>query len=105
MQLRNGTHSTLTETATLVVSVLKRIPGVKMIAPGEIKKAGRRKGGGRHLTVVYTSGGCELIITGQSVQKIAVHTITDAQPIIAVLRQHKKLQSFTVSERTRKPGI
>ncbi len=101
---RGKRHTTLTETATRVVREIERLPGIKMIGPGEIKKAGRRQGGTRHLTVVYTTAGLELIITGQSVQKVSIHTDTP-QEIYKKLRTAKALKKFTFLERERKPGI
>jgi hypothetical protein len=100
---RGREHTTLTETAALVVGELYKIPGIKMIAPGEINTASRRKGGKRFVTVVATNGGCELIITGQSVQKVAVHT-DDVTAITRALKQTKTLREFTFSERSRFPG-
>ena len=102
---RGREHTTLTETAKLVVDVLERLPGVKMIAPGEIKKAGRRKGGGRHCTIVYTRAGFELLITGQSVQRVAVHTYGDPKLVVTALEKGKALRAFAFSTRERKPGI
>jgi len=103
MKKRGTRHTTLTETATLVVRELERLPGIKMIAPGEIKTAGRRQGGARHLTAVYTTAGLELIITGQSVQKVSVHT---ADPVLVFkhLKKAKNLRLFTFTSRDRKPG-
>ena len=101
---RGREHTSLTETAKEVVRVLERIPGVKMIAPGEINVGARGRGGNRYVTIVYTTAGFELIITGQSVQKVAVHT-EQSELVTALLREHKKLQSFTFKERERKPEI
>ncbi len=102
---RGREHTSLTETAREVVRVLERIPGVKMIAPGEINVSAR--GGARFITVVYTTAGFEMIISGQSVQKVAVHVDTppEAAAIVELLVHHKKLQGFTIKERERKPGI
>lgn len=102
---RGKSHTTLTETAALVVRALERIPGVKMIAPGEIRTTGRRKTGNRHVTTVFTVAGFELIITGQSVQKVAVHTESDPQTVFMELRNSKSLSHMTFKERERKPGI
>lgn len=102
---RGREHTTLTETATIVVRTLERIPGVKMIAPGEIRTTQRRKGGKRHLTLVYTRAGFELIITGQSVQKVAVHTDGDPHAVAAALLAHKDLREFDTKTRERKPGV
>ena len=100
---RGREHTTLTETAAIVVHELYKIPGIKMIAPGEIS-TGSKRGGRRFVTVVETTSGCELIITGQSVQKVAVHT-DNVAAILPVLSQTKSLREFTFSERSRKPGI
>ncbi len=102
---RGREHTTLTETASLVVRVLERLPGVKMIAPGEIRTTQRRKGGKRHLTLVYTTAGFELIITGQSVQKVAVHTTGDVSAVGHALLAHKELREFDTNVRERKPGM
>jgi len=100
---RGREHTTLTETAALVVRELEKLPDIKMIAPGEIKTTRRGKVGRRHVTVVTTPAGCELLITGQSVQKVAVH-VSDVQRIIQQLQTAKALRGFTVSERFRLPG-
>lgn len=101
---RGKDHTTLTETAELVVSVLKRLEGVKMIAPGEIKTNSRKGAGARFVTAVYTTAGMEMIISGQSVQKVAVHT-SEPKTVFKTLQTHKKLKDFTFKERERKPGI
>lgn len=101
---RGRDHTTLTETAALVIRALTKLPDIKMIAPGEIKTAGRRTRGGRHVTGVITTAGLELIITGQSVQKVAVHTDTP-ELVFALLSSDKLLKHFTFSTRERKPGV
>lgn len=101
---RGKEHTSLTETADVVVRELEKIPGIKMIAPGEIRTSSRAASG-RFVTVVYTTAGFELLISGQSAQKVAVHTDEPARAIIAVLKQTKKLREFTFKERERKPGI
>ena len=101
---RGKEHTTLTETAEEVVSVLKGLSGIKMIAPGMITTNGR-KSGGRFVTIVYTTAGFELIISGQSVQKVAVHAEkTNLKAIIEVLKSSKRLKNFEFKERERKPG-
>lgn len=102
---RGKEHTTLTETAQEVVHVLKSVPGVKMIAPGEIKTNSRKGAGARFVTAVYTTAGMELIISGQSVQKVAVHTTTNSRSIFKALQEHKKLKNFSFKERERKPGV
>ena len=99
---RGSTHTTLTETATAVVKVLEKVPTIKMIAPGIIDA---RRSGPRHITVVHTTAGFELIISGQGVQKVAVHTTAGSKDLVKLLKTHKSLAHFTVKERVRKPGI
>lgn len=101
---RGSEHTTLTETAVSVVRELRKIPSIKMIAPGIIKTTGRRQGGGRFITAVYTTAGLELIITGQSVQKVAVHT-DQPEHVVKHLKTAKSLRDFAVNERDRKPGV
>ncbi len=101
---RGKEHTTLTETAALVVSVLKRLNGVKMIAPGMIKTQSRKGSSSRFVTAAYTTAGIELIITGQSVQKIAVHA-DKPREVFHALQNSKKLQNFSFKERERKPGV
>ncbi len=102
---RGKEHTTLTETAEEVVSVLKGQKGVKMIAPGIINTNGR-KSGGRFVTIVHTSGGFELIISGQSVQKVAIHAEkANVRAIIEELKTSKKLRQFSFKERERMPGL
>ena len=101
---RGREHSTLTETATLVAKELERIPGIKMIAPGEIRTNRSSRGGKRFITAVITTAGLELIVTGQSVQKVAVHTAS-AKQVVEKLKNTKSLRDFVFSVRERKPGI
>ena len=103
MQKRGREHSTLTETADLVVSELMKLPG-KMIAPGEIR-TNRKAAATRYVTATYTTAGFELLISGQSSQKVAVHTTADARSILRSLKESKKLREFVFKERERKPGI
>lgn len=100
---RGRQHTTLTETAALVVKELYNIPGIKMIAPGEIS-TGSKRGGKRYITIVHTTAGCEIIVSGQSVQNIAVH-MSDTSNLYAALKQTKTLREFTFKERRREPGI
>lgn len=102
---RGRSHTTLTETAAEVVAVVKRHPGVKMIAPGHITNTGRRGATQKFLTIIYTSAGLELLITGQGTQKVAVHTNANPRQVTDYLKTHKKLRDFTVKTRVRKPGI
>lgn len=73
-----------------------------MIAPGEIR-TNARGASGRFVTCVYTTAGFELIVSGQSAQKIAVHTSTNPYHIFATLKTSKKLREFVFKERERKP--
>lgn len=103
---RGKEHTTLTETAQEVVSVLKLQTGVKMIAPGMIKTTSRKGSGNRFVTVVYTNAGFELIISGQSAQNVAVHTEKRAtEAVVEALKTAKKLRNFEFKERTKKPGV
>ncbi|MCA9354969.1 hypothetical protein KC865_00250 [Candidatus Kaiserbacteria bacterium] len=102
-KLRGRSHTTLTETADLVVRELEKVAGIKMIAPGEIR-TNKRSASGRFVTVSFTQAGFELLISGQSSQKVAIHTDKDSRLIIAELRNSKKLRDFIFKERVRKPG-
>ena len=103
---RGTEHTTLTETAEEVVVVLKRMSGVKMIAPGIINTNSRKGAGNRFITVVYTQAGFELIISGQGVQKVAIHAEKeDIKAIVRALKSDKHLKNFLFKERERKPGI
>ncbi|MEX2340972.1 MAG: DUF2103 domain-containing protein [Candidatus Paceibacterota bacterium] len=100
---RGREHTTLTETAQQVVTILKKFDNIKMIAPGIIKTSARGAGE-RYITAVYTAAGMELIISGQSVQKVAVHT-PDPEAVFSVLQKDKRLRNFSFKERERKPGV
>ncbi len=101
---RGSSHTTLTETADIVVRALERAPGIKMIAPGIIDA---RRSGPRFITVVYTTAGFEMIISGTGVQKVAVHVVepTAAATLIKKLKTNKNLRLFTWNEREKKPGV
>lgn len=101
---RGSSHTTLTETADIVVRELERAGGIKMIAPGIIVA---KRSGPRFITVVYTTGGFELIISGTGVQKVAIHLITPmtARTLIKTLKTNKNLKLFNWNEREKKPGI
>jgi len=101
---RGKEHTTLTETATKVVRELEKLPGIKMIAPGEIRSGARKRGGRRFVTAIFTTAGMELLISGQSVQKVAIHT-EHPQLIFNQLKNSKSLQNFKFKKRERKPGI
>ncbi len=101
---RGREHTTLTETATEVVHILKGITGVTMIAPGIIK-SNTKASGKRFVTAVFTTAGMELIISGQSVQKVAVHfKAGESGRIFKELQSHKKLSHIEFKTRDRKPG-
>ncbi len=100
---RGKSHTSLTETAEEVVRILKRIPNVKMIAPGQIKTGTKKGASKKYLTISYTTGGFEMLISGQSTQKVAVHT-ENPQQVATALLSHKKLAHFFIKERVRKPG-
>lgn len=100
--IRGGTHTTLTETAEQVVKIIETIPGVTLVSPGIIKK---NNSGKRYITGVFIAAGMELIISGQSVQKVAVHCNPDLAPhIFHSLTLHKKLVGFEFKTREKKPG-
>ncbi len=101
---RGSSHTTLTETADLVVRELERAGGIKMIAPGVIVA---KRSGARFITVNYTQAGFELIISGTGVQKIAVHVLepTAARQLIKKLKTNKNLKQFEWNEREKRPGI
>ncbi len=104
-RLLGGTHTTLTETAEEIVRVLEKIPEVTLISPGIISKD-RSRGGTRIVTAVFTTAGMELLISGQGIQKVAVHCNPDsAQYIFSTLSAHKKLPNFIFKTRERKPGM
>ena len=101
---RGSAHTTLTDTADLVVRELERAGGIKMIAPGIIDA---KRSGKRYITAIYTSAGFELIISGTGVQKIAIHLVKPelGRELIKKLKANKNLQLFTWNEREKKPGI
>jgi hypothetical protein len=104
-KLRGGTHTTLTETAEAVVEILEKIPGVTMLSPGIITQRQSRNGK-RRVTGVFTNAGMELLISGQGVQKVAVHCHPEIAPhIFTALSQHKKLALFIFKTREKRPGV
>lgn len=96
-------HSTVTDSAAQVIGVLRKLPDVKRIAPGQIKQS-QKKGGKKFLTLVHTNAGLEMIVTGNSVQKVTVFT-ENSKKVAAALLKSKDLQPFTITERERRPGI
>lgn len=103
MKARGREHSTLTETAALVVREMEKIPGIKMIAPGEIR-TNQRSTNTHFVTATYTNAGFELLISGQGSQKVAVHTTDNPTIVFTTLKTSKKLREFVFKERERKPG-
>lgn len=101
---RGREHSSLTETAEIVVYELKKIPGIKMIAPGEIR-SNKKSASTRYITANFTVAGFELLISGQSIQKVAVHTDRNPVTIFDTLKDSKKLKDYVFKTRERKPGI
>ncbi|MEK7639298.1 MAG: DUF2103 domain-containing protein [Patescibacteria group bacterium] len=101
---RGREHSSLTETAAIVVAELKKIPGIKMIAPGEIRP-NRTGSGTRFVTAVHTKAGFELLVSGQSSQRVAVHTNSNPRTVFAALKASKQLRDWVFKERERKPGV
>ena len=101
---RGREHTTLTETAALVTKELSKLPHIKMIAPGEIRTTNKRTAGTRYVTAITTTAGLELLISGQSVQKLAIHT-DRPRYIVNQLKNTKSLRDFVFNERERKPGV
>lgn len=104
MKNRGREHSTLTETAAVVVHELKKIPGIKMIAPGEIRTS-KRGAQTTYVTASFTTAGFELLINGQSSQRVAVHTENAPEVVFNQLKERKRLREFVFKTRVRKPGI
>jgi hypothetical protein len=78
---------------------------VTNISPGIITKSTSRSGK-RYVAGAFTNAGMELIISGQSVQKVAVHCNAELAPhIFQTLSQYKKLTDFTFKTRVKKPGV
>ena len=103
---RGTTHTTLTETASEVVSILKSLQGIKMIAPGIITQNKGGNAGKRFVTISITQAGFELLITGQGIQKVSIHAEKNAVvEILEGLKSSKKLKNFSFKQRDRKPGI
>ncbi len=104
---RGRSHTTLTETSEKIVSVLEKMSGIKMIAPGKISTASKSRSGQRHCTIVYITAGFELIISGQGVQNVAVHLvdIANTSAITQALKNHKSLTAFAWRERHSKLGL
>lgn len=103
--LRGGEHTTLTETAEMVVKILETIPGITLVSPGQIKKR-TSSSNHRYVTAVFTNAGMELLIAGQGIQKVAAHCNPDLAPhIFSALAGHKKLDGVKFKSRERKPGV
>jgi hypothetical protein len=101
---RGREHSTLTETAAVVVHELKKLPGIKMIAPGEIRTS-KRGAQTVYVTASFTTAGFELLINGQSSQRVSVHTDSTPETVFQQLQERKRLREFVFKSRVRKPGI
>ena len=101
---RGRNHTTLTETAKMVVAIVATCPGVKMIAPGEIAAS---RANSQRITITHTTSGLLLTISGQGVQRVAVHTTShdDTRQIVRRLKAAKSLRRFIIAERTMQPGI
>lgn len=101
---RGRSHTTLTTTAASIVKLIETQSGVKMIAPGEISSA---RSSVQRLTITFTRAGLSLTISGEGIQRLAVHTTNEltAKNIATTLKQAKKLRGFIISERVRRPGI
>lgn len=101
---RGRQHTTLTQTARLVVRIIERQAGIKMIAPGEIAPARSKS---QRITITYTKAGAELNISGTGIQKVAIHTISPeaSAALVTALKNSRQLQHYTISERMRAPGM
>ena len=103
---RGKKHTTLTETASEVVKIVKKIPGINMVAPGIISKNQRRGSGQRYVTIVKTNAGLQLIISGQGTQKVAVHCENkDVDRVISSITEHRDLSHIIFKLRERRPGV
>lgn len=100
---RGGTHTTLIGAAQLVVREIDRLPEylVKRVSPGVISDPSRS--GSRHLTFIYTNVGIEMLISGDGVQTVSVHT-DHPQQVTTALREARRLKNFAFHERERRPG-
>ena len=101
---RGQRHTTLTETARTVVKIVESCAGVKMVAPGEISSS---RANSRRITISHTTSGLQLTISGQGVQRVAVHTDSaeTTTTVAATIRTAKELRGFIIAERSTKPGI
>ena len=100
---RGRQHTTLTSTARAVIRIIEKLPGIKMIAPGEIASQRSRS---QRITVSHTTSGLLLTISGSGIQRVAVHTVDSAvnTQILTILQEAKALKKFIISERTCMPG-
>ena len=75
-----------------------------MIAPGEIAPTRSKS---QRITITYTKAGLALSVCGTGIQKLAVHTTSPqaAAELADVLKSHPTLRDFTISQRTRQPGV
>ena len=90
---RGRSHTTLTPTAKKLVQIIKKIDGVKMIAPGEISSSRSKS---QRITFTKTNAGLHIIISGNGIQKIAVHTINEKinEKIISTIKKNKIYDNF-----------
>ncbi len=75
-----------------------------MIAPGEIATS---RSASRRITIAYTSSGLQLTISGQGIQRVAVHNINQAASsrVAAAITNAKPLRDFIIAEREVRPGV
>ena len=95
-------HTSVTEAASEVLSVVRTLAEIKRISPGEIRQ--NKGNGARRLTITHTNAGLDLLITGDAVQKVAVSTESPRE-VTEFIKNSKELRRFSVTERERKPGI
>lgn len=100
---RGGEHTTLIGAAKDVVREIDRLPKwlIKRVSPGRIKEPSRS--GERRLTFVHTNVGLELLICGDGVQIVSVHT-DHPKEVAKALQGARKLRHFTFANRERRPG-
>ena len=101
---RGRKHTTVTQTTQIVIRIIEKQSGIKMIAPGEIAPTRSKS---QRITISYTKAGLALSICGTGIQKLAVHTTSPkaATALANLLKLHPHLCGFTITERVRQPGI
>ena len=97
-QKRGRAHTTLTPTAKKLVRIIEKIDGVKMIAPGEISSSRSRS---QRITFTKTAAGLKITISGNGIQKLAIHTENDSarKEIAMSVQQSKEFTDFIIKER------